>query len=617
MSEYIQAARGTERLQKIETLPVLDNSNLIRFFGSISKTGDNADWDWGFFQDENGEWILMEEDGAGCIFNFTQHRYPSSPVPTFRFYFDNSPTPQFTVTPAEFGKKTPFLKPLADKFVGPEDNGRGPIWVIRSFVPMEFRTHCKITSSIPLRGCEKDKGEGGWGPVIYQLYDSPEGLTTFSDDLTVSGLIETYSAPVRIPATDTDRKQGDLLPGDKQTVTFDGRGTLVGISLKIEDFDPDFAQDLQIGLTLDDARSTAPLGTFFGCEYAETPADLQTALLTFRFDGKDGFFENRFPMPFFRKAAVTLFNKGAKFARIADFAVSVNHTLCYDPETTGLFTASPYLPPTENTPGQNSVIADLPGQGHFAYGVVSGHEIMNAGCEGDVRVFLDDVATPVLESDGSESWASYGWGFVCPPQSNPFSCYHGVPDVNHTWSECRLAFSDSYPFRSRFRFELEHGETNNGGGSHSGQCFFYRKSTPAETLLTEVTPKDVLHDGNIVSKSGKFENGIHDCTHTFETLSGETFVSFAVSVPEDTDFLILKRVSFQEKGPMAAAVFLNGKPLGHNWLYTDFNDRYTLLEDCYLIPAKALKNEKTAQITIKPLTDAWNFCRYRIFGVKQ
>ena len=617
MSESIRAARGAKRLQNIEALPVLDNSNLIRFFGSMSKTGDNADWDWGFFQDENGEWILMEEDGAGCIFNFTQHRYPSSPVPTFRFYFDNSETPQFTVTPADFGEKAPFLKPLADKFVGPEDNGRGPIWVIRSFVPMEFRTHCKITSSIPLRGCEKDKGEGGWGHVIYQLYDSPEGLTTFSSDLDVTGLVKKYAAPVSIPATDTVKKQGDLLPGKEQTVTLETKGAVVGISLSIRDFDPAFARDLQVRLCFDGTTSVAPIGTLFGCEYAESPADLQTALLTFRFDGKDGFFENRFPMPFFRQATLSLLNTGTKPALITEFSVSVNDTLCYDPKMTGLFTASKYLPPTDNIAGLNSVIADVSGQGHFAYGVISGHEIMNAGCEGDVRVFLDDVASPALESDGSESWASYGWGFVCPPQSNPFSCYHGVPDVNHTWSECRLAFSDSYPFRSRFRFELEHGEVNNGGGRHSGQCFLYQKPDPAETLLAELSPADVLHDGTVTTKSGKFENGIHDRTHTFETLSGETFVSFEVSVPQETDFLILKRVSFQEEGPMAATVLLNGKPLDHNWLYTDFNDCYTLLEDCFLIPGSAPESGNTAQITIKPLTRAWNFCRYRIFAVKK
>ena len=99
-----KAARGAARLTDIAALPVLDDSVRIGYEGSISKAGDNADWDWGLYQDERGEWVLMEADGPGCIFNFTQHRYPTSETPVFRFYFDHAEQPQFTITPEEFGE---------------------------------------------------------------------------------------------------------------------------------------------------------------------------------------------------------------------------------------------------------------------------------------------------------------------------------------------------------------------------------------------------------------------------------------------------------------------------------------------------------------------------------
>ena len=104
----IKFSRGYDRLADISRMPITDNNSFVKYEGSISKVGDNADWDWGMYTDQNGEWVLMEADGPGCIFNFTQHRYPTSEVPTFRFYFDNSPTPQFEIKPSQFGTKYPF-----------------------------------------------------------------------------------------------------------------------------------------------------------------------------------------------------------------------------------------------------------------------------------------------------------------------------------------------------------------------------------------------------------------------------------------------------------------------------------------------------------------------------
>ena len=62
MSDYIKAARGSKRLHDMAALPCIDLHSEIRYFGSISKCGDNADWDWGMYEDENGEWVLAEAE---------------------------------------------------------------------------------------------------------------------------------------------------------------------------------------------------------------------------------------------------------------------------------------------------------------------------------------------------------------------------------------------------------------------------------------------------------------------------------------------------------------------------------------------------------------------------
>ncbi len=160
-----------ETLLNPKALPVPKAHCRAHYEGSIDKTGGNADWDWNLYQDENGEWVLFEHLGPGCIYNFVQHRYPSCEEPAFSFYFDGEKTPRFTIRHSQFGEKYPFVEPLASRYIGPYDNGRGPIRVVRSFVPMPYQKSCRITSSICLKGFDRTKNEGGWGHVIYHAFE--------------------------------------------------------------------------------------------------------------------------------------------------------------------------------------------------------------------------------------------------------------------------------------------------------------------------------------------------------------------------------------------------------------------------------------------------------------
>ena len=604
-------ARGYARIFDIASLPLIDNTAEIRFEGSISKTGDNADWDWGMYTDENGEWVLMEADGPGCIYNFTQHRYPTSEVPVFRFYFDKSETPQFEIIPEEFGKKPPFIKPFADKFVGPEDNGRGPIWVVRSFVPMEFRSHCKVTSSIKLEGAEKDKGQGGWGHITYHLYDSDEGLDTFNEAIDMSSVPYSFDNVQPFDNCLSSGEDSTLLPDErKQVFSRDKSGVISGITLKIKEFKPEFLSEIMLSIVFDGAeRVLAPIGTFFGCEYGKTPAKLKTALLTADFSGNNALFLNNFPMPFFENCSVEILNTGKSETEIS-FSVSYTEDMPYNREDTGYFTSAPYYPKTDNISGKNSIIADIEGHGQMVYGVISGEDIA-CGCEGDVRVFIDGVRSPIVESDGSESWGSYGWGFVCPPQCNPYSAYNGVPDINDTWSELRLTFIDSYPFRSRLTFELEHGCQNDGGGKHSGQIFCYMKDEPFEKQIKSM---DFCALEDSVKTEDRFENGIHNDYKTFYQRKSREPLSFAVELPKENEGIVLKRVSLQKENGMTAEVFVDKVLVTERkWFFPDSNVHYSLLEDSFLIPEKYTRKKTKVEITIKPCNSAWNECQYKIF----
>lgn len=621
MKEYIRPARGAKRLYDISALPCIDLNSEIRYYGSIAKCGDNSDWDWGMYRDENGEWVLAEADGAGCIFNFTQHRYPTSAVPTFRFYFDNSPTPQYELTPADFGKKAPFLSPLADIFEGPEDEGRGPIWVVRSFVPMEFKTHCKVTSTIKLEGCHKADGAGGWGHVTMQLYDNAESLVTFSGSEDISELANKYTRPLSLEFTDSHWASLKLGAKEcKSVFSFNKESTLAAISAEVEDFKEEMMADLFIKISFDGKQTVwAPFGTFFGCEYSKSPAKLDTALLTSDFSGKTAFFENRYPMPFFESAVIEIENRGKSEVTISRITAQENDSLCFEKGETGIFTSSDYYPPTANEMGKNSVIADVSGHGQMVYGVVSGDDI-RCGCEGDVRIFIDGLRSPAVESDGTESWGSYGWGFVVPPQCNPFSAYNGLYNSNDFWSELRLTFTDCYPFRSRLRFELEHGCQNDGGGTHSGQIFCYMLPETSEEELIEIPcdSENFSTNGTVSSVTDRFENGIHENYETVNICCNQSKTTLSFSVPAENNGIVLKRVCSQKNGRMSAEIAVNGeKVTEREWLYPDYNDIYSLLEDTFTIPARYTKGKTELEVAITPSSGEWNEASYKIFAIKE
>ncbi len=618
-----EPARGAKRLLAIADLPVIDGKSEIKYEGSMSKSGDNADWDWGMYQDENGEWVLMEADGAGCIYNFTQHRYPTSEVPTFNFYFDNSTIPQFSITPQEFGTKAPFLKPLADKFVGPEDNGRGPIWVVRSFVPMEFCTHCKVTSTIKLEGSDKDLGQGGWGHIMYQLYENDEGLKTFdvSDDLSV--LAAKYEDRLQLGSEDVRRIENTVIKSKNalSIANISGEKTITEIEVKIRNFTPEVLNGLFIKIYYDNFDKPfveAPFGTFFGCEYGKAPANIETALLTSDFSKSTAYFSNRFPMPFFENASIVIENRLETDAEV-NTKVSYTGEIKYLRESIGYFTSSEYYAETENINGKNSLIADVSGSGQMVYGVISGRDIA-CGCEGDVRVFIDGLSSPAVESDGSESWGSYGWGFVCPPQCNPFSAYNGVYGINDTWSELRLTFTDCYNFKSNLRFELEHGCQNDGGGYHSGQIFMYMKKAPMEVYVATVTPETEGYSTDGVSEivTDRFENGIHENFKEYNCVRNMTYSEFVVEIPKENNGLVLKRTSLQDRGRMCAAVFVDGVKVDErDWLFPDSNTIYSLLDDSFSIPKKYTQGKKFVCIRIVPENNNWSECEYKVFALRR
>lgn len=594
---------GYANMMKLEHLPLLTPPGVtVCYEGSIDKVGNNADWDWWLYQEKNsGEWVLLDVDGPGCLMNFVVHHAVSHSDPLYRFYFDGDDSPAYEIRHSEFGSKAPFLEPLAG-YYSPAPKGENhhltnlDFRIVRSFIPMAFRKGCRITSSVKLKGnTHVYEGGGGWGHAIYHTYPTAEGITTFNAKDDYTGLFDLWKRcggdPKPVNGNVKTQVEAELGAGETKEIYYiQDTGSLDAIGLKIGDFQPGDLGDLWIHLTWDGEETpavSAPLGAFFGSELGNNC--IYTLMQSVDTNGE---LKSFWPMPFWSSAQISLENRGERTTRVSGSIEFKPSTVqAYPREESGHFRASAYQPLVAKKDGFDSHIATLKKcHGHMVSGIITA---IDGVCEGDVRVHLDGASTPDVESDGSESWSCYGWGFHEPPQMNPASSYDG-PDPRN-WSMVRLLMGDFYPFRQNLRMtvEGEHGH-HRGTDRRSGLILWY--GDPGETLRQS----DFLDIGDAASEAnhsykapgstpvdltasyeGEFDQQkIQDCGRKIPEQS-----EFTVSInPANRGVRMLRR-SDQQYGMQRAEVYVDGEQVTErDWFRSDRNPFHRWLDDAYEIP---------------------------------
>ncbi len=626
-----QAPRyGISRLIDLSALPILDQGITVNYEGSIDKKGANADWDWWLYQDQHGEWVIFDVSGPGCIYNFVQHRYPDSEEPVFRFYFDGETTPRFSMRASEFGQKHPFIEPLASRYIGPYENGRGPIRVIRSFIPMPFQNGCRITSSVKLEGYDRAKGHGGWGHVVYHSYTSADGIESFTGKEDYTPLVQlwkrTGNDPISIQNKDTYiSSQQTITPQNRlELINKAGSGAINSVRLYIEDMNPAYLQDLWIHITWDDHKKpdvSCPIGCFFGNSlgYHDTKYLLMGA-------SADGWFYNFFPMPFWSSASISIENRGNESIRIGFAEVGYSNDK-YDCSRSGYFRSSDYYE-RKRTPGVDSRIGTISGTGKLvaAHVTAYGERPNIITCEGDVRVYIDGMKTPQIESDGSESYVCYGWGFPTPPETHPSGGYDGLPD--NPWSMTRLCMGDSYPFYSGLLFGIESGENNNQYLAHSGILFYYGKdqislikTDSIDVSLSKSIKQHKYQLQGLVSKEelDSFYEGDNDHIPVKGQVNHFTgYSSFTIKISPQNIGVRLRRRSDQINPGQCARVFVDGEEVSERlWFFADRNPYKRWLDDEFEIPLRFTTGKSSIQVRIVPVevgkTTHWNESVYQVY----
>lgn len=622
--------------EAVKNLPVLDKCGVkVGYEGSIDKKGKNADWDWCLYQQNEHEWVIFDVKGPGCIYNIVQHRYLSCSDPLFRFYFDGDTVPACSLRLSEFGEKYPFVSPASDSYIGPLDKGRGPIRVARSFVPMYYRKGCRITTDVKLEGNDREKGEGGWGHVVYHSFSGTEKdnatMSFPEEDMEARQMLKRHGASVGFPIRKDCRSEGSVSVAPGQTVPLiceKGSGVVSSVGFSVGRTDESFLHTLWIKIVFDghpDADVYCPAGAFFGNSlgYNDTEYLLMGVL-------KAGFMYNTFPMPYWEGVEMYLENKGEDTLCVDEARIVLADNR-YEKNRCGYFRNTPYYK-RRHTANSDSEIGKVLGTGKMVAAHVTcyGERPNIITCEGDVRVYIDGNKTPKVESDGSESYICFGWGFSTPPETHPFGGYDGLQD--NPWSMTRLCVNDYYPFYKSLEFNIESGEYNNQYLEHEGTVFYYGKDEPVlvETDCLDLSSKASVEAHGYVSGAGSVSGSLYACyegTHDADSVAGTVIYpvmggcsEFSVKIFPENNGVRIRRTSDQIEGRQCAEVYVDGEKVFPQWYVADCNPYKRWLDDEFEIPASLTRGKDTLHIRICPLEAggkvSWSESKYVFFIYK-
>jgi len=220
------------------------------------------------------------------------------------------------------------------------------------------------------------------------------------------------------------------------------------------------------------------VGEFFGSGLAPAPV---RALMLSQSSLASGFLTSWWPMPFRRRAVVSLFN--ASRTGILSAQALVSHApqpqlvSALAAHRAGHFHATSRRATT--VPGQNWTLLSTRGRGKLVGASQAMlHGMSNDYLEGDERVFINGSGGPQIQGTGTEDFYEGGFYFNHGPFSAPFN---GNPTRTVNGPLCqgdctaayRLLINDAIGFASSLRFDLEHGDRNTQQATYSSTAYWY------------------------------------------------------------------------------------------------------------------------------------------------
>lgn len=445
-------------------------------FSSYDRTGGNNDGFSGTYsklREENGNSVIAEMDGPGCIYRFwTTHASGERPGllaykgEHIRIYLDGNTEPSLDV-PLEnlFDNSLEhFPNPLAGQGIGG----------FYSYIPIPYRKSCKVVL---------DGLDVRFYQLNYVTFPSDEGVQSFQMELTnenremLKKAVARWNDPlgdlkhsgkaVEIPVIHNPAGSDYAL--FSHTLKSDSPMFVYGITL--EDLSKPALRHNQIEITFSNTDAPPlrlPLSFFFGQAFNAKPF----ASLLFGKVGETCY--NRVPFIYSGECTIRLHGILPAEGKMTVYQAPLDGAV----EDFGTLRAQ-YNESLPTVPESYHPLLQASGRGHLvgAYLVTEGPSGLPFWLEGDDRWIIDGELR--IHGTGSEDYFNCGWyaleGRLNGPETLPS---HGFPVYGLAPNTMRAAafrwhFSDCVPFDQTIDFGIEHGEVNRHIADYRSVTFWY------------------------------------------------------------------------------------------------------------------------------------------------
>jgi len=475
---------GPDFYNNLSNLPYLYDNVESYYISSYDRTGGNDDGFRGTYSelyvDENGEHVIFEEKGPGCIYNM----WGTGPekIPNWgliKFYFDDEKKPALTMDARDLfsGLIQPFVYPLINhQYIS--SGG------FSSCVPFPFKKSLKITT----------ENTPYFYNIYYQRYRDVR-VQSWSPDFKYAEMVNIFQRC----GTDPKSCQPDSIV--RNTVTLPPKTdrdkpvhrTLLDLKhggvIQYIKVNPLYAPDMfnlnhiYIKITFDDLSEpyvNVPIGPFFGSGLGE--ADVKGLFVGMSTSGE---YYCYFPMPFRHTVRIELENHGYDSGGM--FFTEIGLT-CSPLEETGNadigYFAAEYKIKWPIDGKEDYILFDHQGTGAVVGQVMTVEPVkpdVKQWWEGDMRIFIDGEEAPRFHGTGHEDEYQGGWSNFW--MTNPYSLpLYGLPkstgltnisgQINGSVTMYRF-WPGKIPFKESITISTEHGTENNRAANYSSLVYFY------------------------------------------------------------------------------------------------------------------------------------------------
>jgi hypothetical protein len=408
--------------------------------------------------DGGKRYVLLDAAGPGAVVRI----WTATPAGTLRIYIDGDPRPALEAPLAALlgGERAPFVAPLAHV------TGRG----YNLYFPFPYRSRCLVTldsivSPDPFSGRPIAKLYYQIGYRTYRPAAAKDVRPYAASELDrAGGAIGRVAAILRdglpAPASQPGRTANDILPttvdAQHPSVTAlsapAGGGRVTELRLATTERQPDRLRATMLRLEFDGARTvTVPLIEFFGLGSEMVPYRSLPMIVE-----PDGTLVCRFPMPFHKRAVITVSRAGTGAAELRG-RITVDAAPFGD-ESLVFHTSWRPREVMRTRPLRDWHLATLSGRGQQVGTLLDVENPPGTSWwgEGDEKITVDGEAFPSLFGTGTEDYFGFAWS---TPETFAHA-YHAqtrapAGTFGGLFSMNRFLVIDPVPFERSLRFDLE------------------------------------------------------------------------------------------------------------------------------------------------------------------